>query len=718
MVLKNYFNKKLLLGIVFIFLICINCSFANPTDDLNNVSMLSSNVQNFSNNHVITNENFADYFANNELKSEYENQSISFSGNFTDLGTLKIANSNVNINCNDSYFINTGFHLKGENITLANGIFLANVSFPNSDDSLILIENNGIKVSNNKISYITPNSTAHGIYLKGSKTDSFENVSISNNDIYFESHNLENGYNYALAITYADDVMVYGNKINTSLPLRPVSWNQGIYGGIGMEFVATIAFGQCEHLTMSGNYIYTSGNGRFGQYPTLDACLLYKCDYSLIENNTIIEVDYDTPIDVDNYLYAIDMFLCDDTTVVYNNVHVRTTGGQMSHGTAYPMQVTGPSNNLKLAFNNISSVSNGPNIGIYSSNFYGETHIHLVSNHINITGRAGGDSWALVAGIEVQDTNDLILNNTIEVHNTLNSSLGNLYGISYSQPTNYDHAYNIQYNTVISEGQYAVTLKGQPNGMVVDTIVANNQIVSSKGEGNKAVMVGGSLRNVTVKNNTGLKVDKKVMSEELYPDWLKDYLEDLNNRIEANKESGSGTPSTNNTNTEVNNNTSVELPNNSTSGNSSIAGNQTGNGTGNVTGNNTISGNATTDIENSNSSENVDSNLNGDSSNNFENNGNIVNDIVDNANISNSTVTNSTLILRNNVTSSISPGLTSQLLSSESPAESASASKAHEVSKTSKKVKSDDLKPYFIVGIVVLLALLLVGYKRYGSKED
>ena len=49
---------------------------------------------------------------------------------------------------------------------------------------------------------------------------------------------------------------------------------------------------------------------------------------------------------------------------------------------------------------------------------------------------AGNHSWALVAGIEAQDSNDTIVNNTIEVHSVAEvKDNDNIYGISYSQST-------------------------------------------------------------------------------------------------------------------------------------------------------------------------------------------------------------------------------------------------------------------------------------------
>ncbi len=123
-------------------------------------------------------------------------------------------------------------------------------------------------------------------------------------------------------------------------------------------------------------------------------------------------------------------------TLDSNNIAILTTGGMLAAGTAYPIQITGPSKRINITNNDLYSVSNGPNIGIYSQNYYGDTQLYIANNKINITGLAGNHSWALVAGIEAQDSNDTIVNNTIEVHSVAEvKDNDNIYGISYSQST-------------------------------------------------------------------------------------------------------------------------------------------------------------------------------------------------------------------------------------------------------------------------------------------
>ena len=175
-------------------------------------------------------------------------------------------------------------------------------------------------------------------------------------------------------------------------------------------------------------------------------------------------------------------------TVVENNIDVFTYGGYGRDGTAYPMQITGPAFNLKVAYNYLHSISNGPNIGIYSQNYYGPTQIDIISNFINITGKAGPDVYELVAGIEVQDSEDRILNNTIIVDTVGGYKAGDrIYGISYSQGTNGNHKYDIRYNKVTVPGPIAISLNQGLESTTSDTNVMYNILVTGIGEGGDKV---------------------------------------------------------------------------------------------------------------------------------------------------------------------------------------------------------------------------------------
>jgi hypothetical protein len=171
-------------------------------------------------------------------------------------------------------------------------------------------------------------------------------------------------------------------------------------------------------------------------------------------------------------------------------------------------------------------VSNGPNIGIYSENFYGQTQIDVISNFINVTGKASNHMWGLVAGIEVQDSDDRILNNTIIVDTVGGYKEGDrIYGISYAQGTQGNHKYEIKYNNVTVPGPIAISLnQGMQDSITSDTNVMYNILLTGRGEGgDKAVSIGGRGTNNVVRYNTNGSNPVRHMSDRDLPDWLRNY---------------------------------------------------------------------------------------------------------------------------------------------------------------------------------------------------
>ena len=353
-----------------------------------------------------------------------------------------------------------------------------------------------------------------------------ENFTLANSTINFVGNNLHGGWDYGIFIDQVNNAMVYGNNINSSLPLRSVNWAMDIFGGVSMDSVGTVVAQGCRNLTLSSNNISSYVNGGGNSYPTLDTVIIYDGKNITIERNHIYSEDFDTERGKDNYLQGIDLYFADDITILNNQIDIRTTGGRPGMGTAYPIQVNGPSNNVKIAYNNLTTINFGPNIGIYSQNAYGSTKIDIISNFINVTGDAtyGGGfsaSYCLVAGIEVQDSDDLIWNNTIIANNVGKyKDSNNVYGISYSQDTMGNHKYNIQYNNVTTNGRYAVSLSGGQS-LVVDSIIANNVLNSEKSSGNRAVRVGSGYNN-TIRNNTD-GVFRNTLNPDDLPDWLKNH---------------------------------------------------------------------------------------------------------------------------------------------------------------------------------------------------
>lgn len=472
--------------------------------------------------YYVDSDNLDSFFADGFLKEDYADSVLVFNGEFIDRGILDIKSSNVTIIGNNSLLKDTAFCLESSNIMLAGLNFVWNREFGDNDNAGILVLGDNCTIYNCSIDYVVPEATTgFCVYAEGTDGDKIENFTLANSTINFVGNNLRGGWDYCIFIDQVENAMVYGNNINSSLPLRAVVYTFDIFGGVSMETVGVFVAQSCPNLTFSSNKVFSSVNGGGNSYPTLDTLVIYGCNNATIENNDIHVEDFDSKDGKDNYLQGIDLYFSNNVTIVHNMIDIKTTGGRAGMGTAYPIQVNGPSKGVMIAYNNLTTFNFGPNCGIYSMNYYGQTQNYMISNFINVTGLASTHYWALVAGIEVQDSDDLIWNNTIIVNNIGNySNSNNIYGISYSQNTKGDHKYNIQYNNVTTNGRYAVSLSGT-DSMVVDSIIANNVLNSETSSGNRAVRVGSGYNN-TIRNNTD-GVFRNTLNPDDLPDWLKNH---------------------------------------------------------------------------------------------------------------------------------------------------------------------------------------------------
>lgn len=478
--------------------------------------------------------NFNDYFENNVLKSDYSNATIIFNGTFNDFGIIKFYSNNTKISSIDSTFYNTVFDLGASGIVLSNVNMVLDKEFEDNEYAGIFVHGDYITICNCSMNYTAPECvTAFGIYSDG-HNDDFVGLNIINNSINFYGHGLgEDYYNYAILMRNTHDSVVKGNDIYCELPIKYIHWLfSGAYGRVSMDTDAAFAGDFCENLTLSSNIIHTSANSQYMNFPTLDTVVLYGCSHSLIENNNILSEDYFTQLGHDNYLYALDLHNLNDVTVIGNNISVFTNGGIPGSGTAYPIQISGPVDHVKIAFNRLTTFNHGPNIGIYSNNYGGDTFIDIISNFINVTGDAtiGGanSAYCLVSGIEVQDNGDNILNNTIIVTNLGDyKASGNVYGISYIQSAHGRHTYNIQFNNITTNGNYGVKILGDIKDSTTYNSTISNNVINTRTTPTAAgastfYQVNGPGGTV-IKNNTNGRFMNE-MSEDDYPDWLKDYL--------------------------------------------------------------------------------------------------------------------------------------------------------------------------------------------------
>ena len=477
-------RRKLIFGLILMILAVsfVSASDVNTTDNSTDVLTAPAIPDTPDKPDLVVNEtvyitpnNIDEYFADNTLTDEYDGKTFIFEGNFNNLGKISIDAQNVVIKGQGAVLKNIVFDISKDNVSLSDLKFDLDSDFSENDGAAILFTGNNLILDNLDINYVVPlNTEAYAIYGVGEKPNS-RNFRLTNSRINFEGHNNNvNVYNCAVKVINYEDSLMENNTITTALPLKDV--NHGAHGtSLNSDFVLTVGVEGCDNLKFIGNEIITEVNYRQDSlYPTLDAFMISQCDNALIANNSIHMSDFITYPGLANYLYGLDIYNLNNLSVVNNDITILTTGGRLSAGTAYPIQVSGPITNVSIIKNSLYSFSNGPNIGVYSQNYYGSTELIIKNNIINVTGLAGTHEWALVAGIETQDSNSVIEDNIIEVHSVGPVSVNdNIYGVSYRQSTQGDHKYTIQNNTVFSDGYKSVYLLGSK-----DSKVANNLLVS------------------------------------------------------------------------------------------------------------------------------------------------------------------------------------------------------------------------------------------------
>ncbi|WP_458453767.1 right-handed parallel beta-helix repeat-containing protein [Methanobrevibacter sp.] len=423
----------------------------------------------------VTNDNIDDYFVKGTINSRYSYATLFISEDMDDCGILTVKANNLTINGNGHVFKNTMFSIEAKGVTLNNLTICLDESDEDNDYAAIdLWRADDTTITNVKIDFnATRDTSAYGIYSQGTRYSLINNLRIINTTVNINGDNRAEGRVYGIRMEYSPNAILENNTINANLPLHTVAF-MGTTADLDSEFCLAVGVSHCDNLLFNSNVVNTNVNVRPEcAYPTLDSIFICDSANCNITDNVITLIDDITFKDEANYLYALDGYRVDNLLIEGNRIRVGTAGGAYAAGTAYPIQLTGPASDVLIQHNNLYSKSNGPNIGIYSHNFNGDNYITILNNYINVTGRAGNHSWALVAGIESQDNNDIIMNNIIEVHNTGKVELDdNIYGISYSQETDSTHTYRVVNNTVISDGYYVSHMLDADN-----TTVTNNTLV-------------------------------------------------------------------------------------------------------------------------------------------------------------------------------------------------------------------------------------------------
>ena len=450
---------------------------------------------------IVTNETFFDYFGDDGmLLGDITFDTLIFKGEFSNLGVNVVYVPRAIVINGDNAVLRNIAIMCEQGTTLNNLTLNATDYVADTDGALIYAIGSDVTVNNITIDYNATDGSNNAIAVYASGADNFKLV---NSTITFTGNNVDGKvFAQGIKIAKSNNAVVDSNIITTSCPLVDVEYSH--WGSIDTDLVFAIGVEKSENVKIINNIVdnsaWTKGNN--ANFPTFDAFIAHTANNLLIKNNTISHTDLITLKGNSSYIYALDFYESNSVIVEDNRVLLNTTGGKEGAGAAYAVQVTGPYNNFVVKGNNLTTVSNGPNLGVYSQNYYGATEITVENNWINVTGFAGPAEFALVSGMEFQDTVAKAYNNTIYVQNVNEyNDDNNIAGITYVQSTSGSHQFDIQNNTIYSEGKYAVLIKSAKDSQII-----GNTLYAHELNGDDAAIFKSGTNNV-VKNNYPMSTD-------------------------------------------------------------------------------------------------------------------------------------------------------------------------------------------------------------------
>ena len=450
---------------------------------------------------IVTNETFFDYFGDDGmLLGDITFDTLIFKGEFSNLGVNVVYVPRAIVINGDNAVLRNIAIMCEQGTTLNNLTLNATDYVADTDGVLIYAIGSDVTVNNITIDYNATDGSNNAIAVYASGADNFKLV---NSTITFTGNNVDGKvFAQGIKIAKSNNAVVDSNIITTSCPLVDVEYSH--WGSIDTDLVFAIGVEKSENVKIINNIVdnsaWTKGNN--ANFPTFDAFIAHTANNLLIKNNTISHTDLITLKGNSSYIYALDFYESNSVIVEDNRVLLNTTGGKEGAGAAYAVQVTGPYNNFVVRGNNLTTVSNGPNLGVYSQNYYGATEITAENNWINVTGFAGPAEFALVSGMEFQDTVAKAYNNTIYVQNVNEyNDDNNIAGITYVQSTSGSHQFDIQNNTIYSEGKYAVLIKSAKDSQII-----GNTLYAHELNGDDAAIFKSGTNNV-VKNNYPMSTD-------------------------------------------------------------------------------------------------------------------------------------------------------------------------------------------------------------------
>lgn len=449
---------------------------------------------------IVTQSNFYSYFdTDGFLLDAVTSDELTFQGEFSNLVDYIRLDRPITIAGDNAVLNDMGFIIAGSDVTLDNLTLVANSDLGN----LIDIAGENVVISNCNITYVV-SEAANAINVYSGANG----VQILNNTIYFEStvedytmDEVTNAICVNSGISLFDDedpiegLVIDGNEITAVIPAFLADIYENEYYVMGLSAVNGVRINGAEDFKFTNNTLDVTTNRLDKTCPTFQA--MYVASSSgLIDKNNISMIDTFTPEGKDVYLYALELINDEDLTISKNNFNLSTDGGKDEAGTANA--IIAIASDFSVVNNNITTVSNGPNMGIYFPSNMGMPCDAIISgNTIKVTGLAtAAHNTGLVSGIEIETGEVEISGNTIYTDNIGEYAEGNyIYGISYANDGTTPDV-EIKDNTIITEGHYAISFL-----KVDDAVITGNNLVSTDLKGNEAVEIKNGSGNTVVDDN-------------------------------------------------------------------------------------------------------------------------------------------------------------------------------------------------------------------------
>ena len=441
---------------------------------------------------VVTWYNFRDYFdADGRLQNTEAGTALIFQGKFDgdELGLHRIIlDREISIigdyKVREAVFKNIAIEIESSNV-IVDGLTMK-ATVPLGD--LIGVRKSGVSICNMKIEYHCGNDSSTAINIHGKEP--LHDVIVKNNKITFVSH-VPDDKHHATAINMvnAKDLLIDHNRIKVSIPALFAKNISMEYFMMGLNSVNALRIRETGSSVISNNALRVMVNGSSKRYISCHSIYIAGSEDILIKGNSITLKDTHTPLGKIIAICGIQCGYSKKIRFIENRFDLSTRGGISTGGALHGINHT-DSVQTEIRKNTFFCNSRGPVSALFLTCMSGgKSDVLVVENSIEVSGFAKDESpYALVSGVEVQNTTASIFENTIIVSNKNKEYHAGfpVIGVGYVQRLAGEVSFSVQGNTIRTNGEYTVFTN---NANVQDVTVTGNHLTAAKRKGDDSVSV-------------------------------------------------------------------------------------------------------------------------------------------------------------------------------------------------------------------------------------